>query len=278
MARAEHGAAVALFKDGDFAGALERYEKAYELSRDHRLLWSVALCQKNLRHYAGLLTTLQRLEQDAGAKLSEDDRKDLADLRSTAESLVSRIELAVSEAGATVLIDDVPMGTTPLPKPLAVELGERRLQITKPGFKAFSRTLRVEGGSRIGLAATLERDVRRGTLLVQAAPDDLISVDGKLVGRGRWEGPVTSGPHALRVSATGKETHEAEVLVREGELRRVDVGLNKASASSGRLWWWLGGGAALLAGAVLTGALLYEPGTPAERGTLGTIPLSFGGR
>ncbi|WP_044240498.1 PEGA domain-containing protein [Chondromyces apiculatus] len=278
MAKAEYGAGNALLKDGDFAGALVQFEKAYALSKDHRVLWNIALCQKNLRRYAALLDTLQRLEKDGGALLTAEDRKDIADLRTTAEGLVSRVEVVANEAGATVLIDDASMGTTPLAAPLVVELGERRIRVTKPGFKEFTRTLRVEGGGRISLAATLTREVRRGTLVVQAGAEDLISLDGRTVGRGRWEGSVPSGQHALRVSAPGKETHEAEVLVRDGEMRRVDVGLNAAASSSGRTWLWIGGGAALLAGAVITGALLFEPGTPAERGTLGTFPLSFGGR
>jgi len=42
---------------------------------------------------------------------------------------------------------------------------------------------------------------------------------------------------------------------------------------------WIAGGAAIMAGAVIGGALLFRPTeVPAAQGTLGTFPLSFGGR
>ncbi|HSN99928.1 MAG TPA: PEGA domain-containing protein, partial [Candidatus Nanopelagicales bacterium] len=256
-----------------------RFEEAYRLSRDHRLLWNIALCQKNLRQYAALLGTMRRLEQEAGAALTAEEQKDIVDLRQTAEALVSRVEIAASEGGATVLVDGVAMGTTPLAEPLVVDIGERKVRITKPGFQEFARTLRVEGGGRIGLAAVLEKEARRGRLVVQAGPEDLIAVDGRLMGKGRWEGAVPSGPHALRVSGPKMEAHQAEVLVRDGESRRVEVALNPAAKpGAGRVWLWVAGGAALLAGAAVAGAVLFEPGRPAEQGTLGSFPLSFGGR
>lgn len=279
MALAEYSAGVALFKDGDNAGAMARFEEAYKLSRDHRLLWNVALCQRNLRRYVALLDTMRRLEQDAGEQLSAEERQDIADLRKTAAAFVSEIEIAANEPGATVLVDGAAVGTTPLAKPVAVDLGERKVEVRKAGFQAFTRTLRIEGGGRIGVAALLAREVRRGRLSVVAGGNDLITLDGRVVGRGRWEGAVPSGPHALTVSAPKMEAHRSEVLVRDGEARRVEVSLNKkADPNASRVWIWIAGGAALAAGAAITGALLFEPGRPADVGTLGSVPLSFGGR
>lgn len=279
MALAEYSAGVALFKDGDFAGAMARFEEAYKLSRDHRLLWNVALCQKNLRRYVALLDTMRRLEQDAGEQLSAEERQDIADLRRTAAAFVSQIEIAASEPGATVIVDGAAVGTTPLAAPVVVDLGERKIQVRKAGFQEFTRTLRIEGGGSIGVAAVLEREIRRGRLAVVAGADDLITLDGRVVGRGRWEGAVPAGPHALQVTAPKMEAHRSEVLVRDGELRRVPVTLNKEpDPNAKRVWLWIAGGAALAAGAAITGALLFEPGRPADVGTLGSVPLSFGGR
>jgi len=279
MAKAEHGAGVVLFQEGDYAGAIEKFEQAYELSRDHRLLWNVALCQKNLRRYARLLQTLVRMEKEAGEGLTAEERKEVAELRKVAESLVSRVEIRASEAGATVLVGSEVVGTTPLAEPVLVDIGEHRIRITKPGFKDFMRPERIEGGGRIAIAAMLEKVVHRGRLAVVAGPEDLIALDGRVVGRGRWEGSVPSGTHALRVTAPGKQAHTSEVLVRDNEARRVDVGLNpERRGSSMSTWLWIGGGVALVAGAAVAGAVLFEPGRPAEQGTLGSIPLSFGGR
>ncbi|WP_437562439.1 PEGA domain-containing protein [Sorangium sp. So ce542] len=279
MARAEHGAGDALFADGDYAGALARFERAYELSRDHRLLWKVALCQKNLRRYAKMLATLRRMEAEAGAALSPRDRQDIADLIKAAGAFVSRLEITASEPGATVFVDDEPVGTTPLAEPVPIDIGDRRIRVSKPGFVDFVRRETVVGGGTLALVARLDRAVHRGRLAIAAGRDDLIAIDGKVVGKGRWEGSVASGTHALRVTAPGMTPHEVEVLVRDEELRRIDVSLERAPERGGaRKWLWIGGGAAIFAGALVAGALLFEPGTPAERGSLGTVPLGFGGR
>ncbi|WP_437839601.1 PEGA domain-containing protein [Sorangium sp. So ce1153] len=279
MAKAEHGAGAALFKDGDYAGALARFERAYELSRDHRLLWNVALCQKNLRRYAKMLATLRRMEDDAGAALTARDKQDIAELIQAAEVYVSRLEVTASEAGATVFVDDEPVGTTPLAAPVPIDIGERRIRVSKPGFVDLVRQEKVVGGGSVAVLARLERAVHRGRLLVAAEQDGLIALDGKVVGKGRWEGSVPSGTHALRVTAPGMKPHEVAVLIRDEEHRRIDVSLERAPERGGASrWLWIGGGAAIFAGALIAGALLFEPGTPAEQGSLGTVPLGFGGR
>lgn len=278
MAKAEYGAGIVLFEEGDYAGATEKFERAYELARDHRLLLNVALCQKNLRQYARLLKTIRRIQQNAGASLTAAQQQQLQELIKVAETLVSRLEISASEAGATVTVDGEVVGTTPLAEAVPVDIGERRIRITKPGFKDFERKPTVAGGGRLAIAATLEKVVHRGRLAVVTEPEGLISLDGRLVGRGRWEGSVPSGTHALRVTAPGKQAHASEVLVRDNEPRRVDVPLNDQPTNSTATWLWIGGGVALAAGAAVAGALLFEPGRPAETGTLGTLPLSFGGR
>ena len=279
MAKAEYGAGVVLLKDGDFVEALERFERAHELARDHRLLWNVALCQKNLRRYARMLVTVRRIEQEGGAALTAQDRQEILELVKAAEAFVSRLEITASEAGATVSIDDEAVGTTPLAAPVPVDIGERRIRISKAGFKEYVWTETVVGGGKVAVTARLEKAVHRGRLMIAAGRDGLIAIDGKVVGKGRWEGTLPSGTHALRVTAPGMEAHRSEVLIRDEELRRVDVTLNAAEKAGGAgTWLWIGGGAALLAGAVIAGAVLFEPGRPAEQGSLGSVPLSFGGK
>ncbi|WP_438013951.1 PEGA domain-containing protein [Sorangium sp. So ce315] len=276
MAKAEYITGGALFRQGDYSGAGERFHRAYELSRDHRLLWDVARCHKEMRRYARLLKTLDRMEAEAGAALTVDERKDIVELRAFAERLVSRMEILASAPGATVFVDGEVVGTTPFPEPVPVDIGERQIRIVKPGFKELTRTETVAGGGQIAFSAALEKIAPRGRLRVVAGSNDAIAVDGKVVGRGAWEGSVPSGAHLLRVTAPGMLAYQADVLVRDGESRRIEVKLDDARGRAVS-WLWLGGGAALLAGGLITGALVFEPGRPAKQGTLGSFPLSLGG-
>ena len=51
-ARKDWDAARDLLDTSDFAGALVEYQRAYEQSKNPRVLYNVAVCEKNLRHYA----------------------------------------------------------------------------------------------------------------------------------------------------------------------------------------------------------------------------------
>ncbi|WP_437806585.1 PEGA domain-containing protein [Sorangium sp. So ce1078] len=272
MAKAEYVVAGVLLQQHDYTGAIERLKRAYELSRDHRLLWDVARCYKELRRYARLIATLNQMEAEGGAALTAQERSDIVELRGFAERLVSRMEVLTNAPGATVFVDDEPVGTTPFPEPVPVDIGERKIRIVRTGFKELTRTETVAGGGRIAISAALEKVAPRGRLRVAAGWNNVIELDGKVVGRGAWEGSLPSGAHVLRVTAPGMLEHRAEVLVQDGGARRIEVKLDKAG---GRGWLWIGGGAALLAGALITGAIVFEPGRPAQLGTLGSLPLSF---
>jgi hypothetical protein len=116
--------------------------------------------------------------------------------------------------------------------------------------------------------------------VIEAGAKDLITVDGKTVGLGRYDGFVKSGGHTVRVSAPEMATYQNEVVVQDGETRRVPISLNPLPKESDiSKWLWIGGGVALAAGAAVGGAVLFKPTeVPPVTGTLGTVPLSFGGR
>src|SRR5437016_6190653 len=59
-AKSAYDAAKVLFGDGDFASAALKFRSAHDLSNDPRLLWNIAACEKNLRHYAKVVSLVQR--------------------------------------------------------------------------------------------------------------------------------------------------------------------------------------------------------------------------
>src|SRR4029077_14112449 len=75
-ARRDYDAGKLLFEDGDYATALLKYQAAYDRTHDARLLWNVAVCQKDLRHYAKAAATLTRYLVEGGDLLSASDRRD----------------------------------------------------------------------------------------------------------------------------------------------------------------------------------------------------------
>jgi hypothetical protein len=280
LARAEYEAGKLLYQDGDFQNALVKFQRVHELSQDGRLLWNIAVCEKNLRRYTRVLATLDRYLIDAGPLLSAADRQEAKDLVDAARPLVSSLRVTVTQPGAEIFVDDDKVGTSPLAAPVLLDLGKRRIRVQKAGFKPFEHIEQVAGGTELTVTADLARDLHQGRVSVKAGPKDLIAVDGKAVGQGKWEGKLPSGGHTLRVTAQGMASYQTEVLVQDDKSREILVTLNPLpKPSSTSTWLWVAGGAVVVAGAVVGGAFLFQPTRrPEVDGTLGTFPLSFGGR
>jgi hypothetical protein len=281
LALAEYEGGKLLFMNKDFSNALIKFQHAHELSRDPRLLWNVAVCQKELRRYTRMLATLRQLLDEGGPLLSNQDREDAAKAAKAVEAFVSPLKLSVNEPGATLSIDGETVGTTPLKEPLLVDVGSHEIRLSKPGFKDAVKSLVVAGAGDVEVTMTLEKEIHRGRLVIVAGANDLIQLDGKAMGQARWEGAVPSGGHTLRVTAPGMDAYQAEVLVKDNEVRRIQVTLNSHAGSEVTRWLWIAGGTLLLAGAVVGGIVLFQPTQETVSGTIdppGTIQLSFGGR
>jgi hypothetical protein len=281
-AKAEYEAGRLLYGDGDFAAALVKFQRAYELSKDVRLLWNMAACEKNLRHYARVLSLVQQYLAEGASMLSEQDKRDATDLANAIKAFVSTLRVDVDEPGAAVFIDDEQTGTSPLAEPLLVDIGQRRIKVTKPGFKDFTKTVQAEGATEEKISVHLEKDVHQGRVVISASPKDTIIIDGKPVGEGHYEGVVPSGGHTLRVTAPGMRAYQAEINVQDNETRNIQITL-EGEKSGVPTWVWIAAGGVLVTGAAVGGYFAFKPKDetlPAVPGTINpgvvTLPLVRG--
>lgn len=281
MAKAEYEAGKVLFSDKDYTNAIVKFQKAYELSNDPRLLWNVAVCQKFLRRYSKMLLTLRKLLADGGALLTDQDRKDADELAKTVETFVSRIAITVNEADAKVLVDGELVASSPLPEPFLIDVGSRKIRVEKPGFVPYDAPFEVTGGGDVKLDVKLVKEIHEGRIVVVTAPENVISIDGKVVGKGRFEGVLPSGGHALRISAPGMQTYQGDVVITDNGSRRVDISLHPVPRDMTETILWIAGGVVLTAGAVVGGVFLFQPSEEEKvEGSIepGLLQLGFGGR
>ncbi|AUX29421.1 MULTISPECIES: PEGA domain-containing protein [Sorangium] len=280
-AKADYELGKSLFDHGDYANAFIKFEQAYALSKDVRLLWNMVVCKSNMHRYRHVLTLVEQLRQADRGVLTPQDWATMNALERSAEALVGRLDMAVSEAGAEVTIDDAPAGKTPLPDKVIVDSGTRRIRVEKPGFKEHVRVEDVVPGATVVVNVQLEPQVHAGRLSVLASPGARIALDGKVLGQGQWDGAVPSGRHALRVTAPGMTPYESEIVIQDDELSRFRVALTPIERSSAPpAWVWVAGGALVVVAAVTGGILLLQPSpAPTIEGTLGpTRSAAFGGR
>jgi hypothetical protein len=277
QAKADYAAALLLYDDEDYAGAVVKFLSAYDASHDARLLWNAAACQKNLRHYAKAMALVERYV-DAGAPyVTPANQAEAKTFLDAVAPLTAKLTVVVNEPDATVSVDREEAGKTPLATPVVVDLGAREVAVVKDGFKRFSRVVQINGSRDVEVTADLEKLVHRGRLVVHAGGEDTISFDGRGVGSGTWDSSVASGGHTVRVTAPGMVAYQSEVLVQDGQTRRLDV---KLVPTSGGIpaWVWIVGSGVLVAGAATAGYFALRPSDPAPiRGTItpGYVSLSL---
>jgi len=259
-----------LFRNDDFAGAAARFEHAYDLTRDPRLLFDKAICEKNLRAYARMRHDLERYEAESGPNLSPEHKAAADEALAAIKNFVGSVILGVNVDGAAVTVDGESVGQTPLRAPLLLDLGKHRVEVAKVGFASGAQVVDVDGGKEGTIDIVLIKEVHAGRLLVVAEPAATILIDGVPAGTARYEGPLAPGPHEVKVTEPERLAYETSIELRDGETRTMQVTL-QSELRTARLWPWFVGGAVIVAGAVAGGYFLFKPqeqtaGVP--RGTL----------
>jgi hypothetical protein len=176
-----------------------------------------------------------------------------------------------------VYLDDELVGTLPLDPEMRVDFGSHKLVLKKKGFADATKSFVVTNPKELTLSLGLTPEVQRGKLVVRASDGDSITVDGRFVGLGRFEGHVAAGNHQLKVQAEGARPFESRVLIEPDQTRFMEVKLERTDRTGLPPWVWVAGGAALVAGAGTAGYFLFkssddaEPGAPT--GSMGNVQL-----
>ena len=162
MAKAEYEAGRILFADGDYKNAVVKFREAHKVSKDPRLLWNIAVCQKFLRQYSKMLTSIRRYRKEAKATMTPADREQADAIVETVTGFISDLKLTVDQANAQVFVDGEMVGVTPLVERVTMDVGNRTLTIRKDGFKPDEREIVVPGGGEVkDRRANAERSASR---------------------------------------------------------------------------------------------------------------------
>lgn len=284
-AKADYDAARVLYTDGDFSGAALKFAQAYKKSKDARLLWNQAAARKGERRYADVERLVKQYLQEA-PELSAADKAKAEDLLRTIAAFIADVTITVNEPGASIVIDGVERGVSPLSEALRLDLGKHAIQITKAGFEPFVDSQEVTNDTT--LAINLLASVHQGRLRILSPGNAEVYVDGKRVTSGSWEGTVVSGVHKVEVRSVSRKSFRTDAQVRDDETTTLqvtgqDLGETPPAVEQGgsSTWLWVTAGVLLLGGAAAGGYFLLKPdplSPPApDQGSVETIelPLRF---
>ena len=204
-ARRDWDAARDLLEASDYAGALVEYLRAYELSKNPRVLYNVGVCEKNLRHYARAVARFKQELGEGTGRLSPQETDDVKDAIHALEQFVSTVEVTASEAGATLFIDADEAGTTPFVAPVPIDVGPHALRLHKDGFVDVTHNVTIAGGAPAKASFVLEPLVKKTlvAVTVSGAPVANVVIDGIDMGQSPFKGELAAGRHTFEARAPG---------------------------------------------------------------------------
>lgn len=146
---------VSFFRDGDYTGAMVEFKKAYELDPRYSVLYNIGQTSKELKDYAGALSSFERYLSEGGAEIEAEKKKRVEGWVAELKGKIAHITIKTNVEGAEVAVDDVTVGTTPIEKPVVMNAGRRKVALLKSGYAPLTRFVEVAGTE----TKTLELDL-----------------------------------------------------------------------------------------------------------------------
>jgi hypothetical protein len=136
---------VDLYREGSYEGALAEFRKAYQLSPSYRVLYNIAQTQYALHDFVGAYKSLIQYVTESKGELSTERLAQVEEMSSKLRERIAHLNITTNVSGADIRVDDVSVGMSPLPGPVPVNVGTRRVTAFKAGSSLVARVLTVAG-------------------------------------------------------------------------------------------------------------------------------------
>ena len=140
---------VTFYDEGDYPAALVEFKRAYALAPAWQVLFNIGQSYFQSKNYAQALVTLKRFV-DEGQDQIPGERRTLVETEiSDLANRVGHARVHCNRSGATVTIDDVVVGVTPMTDALLVSVGVRKVAASLEGSPRIEREVPVSAGETV---------------------------------------------------------------------------------------------------------------------------------
>jgi hypothetical protein len=217
-ARERFARGLHLFENGDNGGALSEFKRANELIPNRLALFNIGLVYAAMDRPVEAVATLDQVLKNGGPLKPEH----LVRAQAVKEEQEKRIGLVevTTNVPASIEVDGLTAGTTPLAEPLRVAAGARVIAVVASGYLPTRRELTVAGQTRVQLALELHpSETRLAHIEIRCAlPAAEVFVDGVLVGKTPLPASVTTEPgtRGVEVRRAGYVTQRHDIALQDG--------------------------------------------------------------
>jgi len=156
QARQSFQRGVELYDEHDLNGAEVEFQRAYSLARNFRILYNLGQIAQERHDYAAAQDFYYRYLRDGGPQIAPDRVQTVENELAKLTTRVGRLNIVYDAPGAEVLIDNLSVGRTPLPAPVTVNLGRRRVDLKPRHGAPLVRFVDVPGGDTVTLPLASE--------------------------------------------------------------------------------------------------------------------------
>lgn len=217
----------------DWTKAASEFEASNKAAPSADALEGLANAHYQQKHDTEAYAAYDEWLKTYGAKATPAKKKTAEDRLKEIAARTGQLSLEVNEAGASIAVDDKPMGTTPLAAPLRLAVGPHRVRVTKEGFMPFDQAPNVAAGATQSVQVKLEAQTTKGRISVKEKAGKAIRVlvDGVDMGDAPWTGEVEAGPHDVGGRGTGVVAATEKVTVERGKTKDVELVASSSTAT-----------------------------------------------
>jgi hypothetical protein len=232
-ARERFDTGLHLFEKGENAGALAEFKRAYQLIPNPLVLYNMGLVYAAMNRPVESVDTLSQFLVDAGTANVE-QRAHGEQVRNEQTRRIAQL-VVLTDHPATVEVDGVEVGRTPLTKPIRVASGSHVVAVEAPGFLGSRREVTLAGQITETVAMGMQpTDTRMAQLVVNTAlPGAEVVVNGKRVGVTPLPASVAVPPGRVSVELqrAGYRTASQTIALDEGARGELSFTLEEDPAA-----------------------------------------------
>lgn len=223
-AKPDWDAGVRLADRKDYDGARAAFLRVYNATKNPRVLFNVAVQEKDLQNYVAAMSYFERELEEGKGQLAPEEEAQLQGAIKGLEPFVMNVKIEVNEPGATVYVDKAEVGASPLAKPVRMTAASHTIRAVKPGYAEAVQT--ILGDKRDPtVSLKLESLIRTAkvTISVAGPRSAVVKIDGREVGAATSVQPyvgqvvATPEPHVISAEAPDFVTATQSIVVKEGE-------------------------------------------------------------
>jgi tetratricopeptide (TPR) repeat protein len=146
-ARALHIEGAKLYDEGKYDQAYVAFVAAWALKKHPQIAGNLADCEMKLAKYRDAAEHYRFIAQNAAGDAKPEDRHRAEERLKEVQQKIAAVTIAVDITGASLLLDDVAIGTSPLPEAVFVDAGRHTFEARREGYVSAKQAIDAAVGT-----------------------------------------------------------------------------------------------------------------------------------